>query len=92
VNEFAAEQETTVPVQRIDEALEARQVERLRSLRVRRDAGVHAAALRSVEDAARGGGNLMPHILRAVESLATVGEIANVLRGVFGEYRESVLF
>lgn len=92
VNEFAAEQETTVPVQRIDEALEARQVERLRSLRVRRDAGVHAAALRSVEDAARDGSNLMPHILRAVESLATVGEIANVLRGVFGEYRESVLF
>jgi methylmalonyl-CoA mutase N-terminal domain/subunit len=65
-------------------------VERVRALRVRRDASVHAAALRRVEDAARGGGNLMPHILHAVESFATVGEIANVMRSVFGEYRETV--
>jgi methylmalonyl-CoA mutase N-terminal domain/subunit len=90
VNEFASEQEVAVPIQRIDEALEGRQVERVRALRARRDAGMHAAALRSVEDAARGGGNLMPRILQAVESYATVGEIANVLRTVFGEYRETV--
>jgi methylmalonyl-CoA mutase, N-terminal domain len=89
VNEFTSE-DAAVPIQRIDEALEGRQVERLRALRVRRDAGVHAAALRGVEDAARGGENLMPRILQAVESYATVGEIANVLRGVFGEYRETV--
>jgi methylmalonyl-CoA mutase N-terminal domain/subunit len=90
VNEFASEREVAVPIQRIDEALEARQVERVRALRTRRDAGVHAEALRRVEEAARGGANLMPHILRAVESYATVGEIANVMRGVFGEYRETV--
>ncbi|GGA68191.1 methylmalonyl-CoA mutase [Edaphobacter acidisoli] len=93
VNEFASgsdAEEAVVPLQRIDAALEQRQVERVRALRARRDAGVHAAALRGVEDAARGGENLMPRILRAVESYATVGEIANVLRGVFGEYRESV--
>jgi methylmalonyl-CoA mutase, N-terminal domain len=90
VNEFASEQEVAVPIQRIDEALEGRQVERVRALRVRRDAGVHAAALRRVEDTARDGGNLMPRILDAVEGYATVGEIADVLRGVFGEYRESV--
>jgi methylmalonyl-CoA mutase, N-terminal domain len=89
VNEFTSE-DTAVPIQRIDEALEGRQVERLRALRARRDAGVHSAALRGVEDAARGGENLMPRILQAVESYATVGEIANVLRGVFGEYRETV--
>jgi methylmalonyl-CoA mutase N-terminal domain/subunit len=89
VNEFISE-EVAVPIQRIDEALEGRQVERVRALRVRRDASVHAAALRRVEDAARGGGNLMPHILHAVESFATVGEIANVMRSVFGEYRETV--
>ncbi len=80
-----------MPTQRIDEALEARQVERVRALRLRRDAGVHAAALRRVEDAARSGSNLMPQILHAVESYATVGEIANVLRKVFGEYRETVV-
>jgi methylmalonyl-CoA mutase N-terminal domain/subunit len=90
VNEFVSE-EVAVPIQRIDEALEGRQVERVRALRARRDTAVHAAALRGVEDTARGGGNLMPRILHAVESYATVGEIANVLRGVFGEYRETVV-
>ena len=89
VNEFTSE-DAGVPIQRIDEALEGRQVERVRALRVRRDAGVHAGALRGVEDAARGGENLMPRILHAVESCATVGEIANVMRTVFGEYRETV--
>jgi len=59
-------------------------------LRQRRDAGVHAAALCAVEDAARNGANLMPTILTAVESYATVGEIATTLRGVFGEYKEVV--
>jgi methylmalonyl-CoA mutase, N-terminal domain len=90
VNEFANEQEVMVPIQRIDEALEGRQVERVRELRMRRDKQTHAAALRRVEDVARGGGNLMPQILHAVESYATVGEIANVMRTVFGEYRETV--
>jgi len=89
VNEFTGA-DAAVPIQRIDEALEGRQVERVRALRARRDAGVHAVALRGVEDAARNGENLMPRILQAVESYATVGEIANVLRGVFGEYRETV--
>jgi methylmalonyl-CoA mutase N-terminal domain/subunit len=90
VNEFTSD-EVAVPIQRVDEALEGRQVERVRALRMRRDAGIHGAALRGVEDAARGGENLMPLILRAVESYATVGEIADVLRQVFGEYRETVV-
>jgi len=90
VNEFVSE-EGTVSIQRIDEALEQRQVERVQALRARRNADAHATALRSVEDAARGGENLMPRIVSAVESYATVGEIADVLRGVFGEYRESVV-
>jgi methylmalonyl-CoA mutase N-terminal domain/subunit len=89
VNEFISE-EVAVPIQRIDETLEGRQVERVRALRMRRDKEAHAAALRRVEDAARGGENLMPQILHAVESYATVGEIANVMRTVFGEYRETV--
>jgi len=91
VNEFVSEEEAGAPIQRIDSELEKRQVERVRALRVRRDARVHAAALRRVEDAAQSGVNLMPWILTAVESYATVGEIADVLRRVFGEYRESVV-
>jgi len=91
VNEFVSENDVAVPIQRIDEALEGRQVERVRALRARRNVAAHAEALRSVEEAARGGMNLMPRILSAVESYATVGEIADVLRGVFGEYRETVV-
>jgi len=90
VNQFVAD-EAAVPIQHIDEALERRQVERVRALRMRRDAEPWAAAMRAVEDAARGGENLMPQILNAVEALATVGEIADTLRRVFGEYRESVV-
>jgi methylmalonyl-CoA mutase N-terminal domain/subunit len=91
VNEFTSDGISTAPIQRIDEALEQRQVERVRALRSRRDANAHAAVLRGVEDAARTGENLMPRVVAAVEGYATVGEIADVLRGVFGEYRESVV-
>jgi methylmalonyl-CoA mutase N-terminal domain/subunit len=91
VNEFRREDEPPVPLQRIDENLEHKQVERLRALRARRDAAKWQAALASLEERARSGGNLMPAILDAVESYATVGEIAGTLRGVFGEYHEAVV-
>ncbi len=90
VNEFISEQETQPAVQRIDPELECRQVERVRALRQRRNPTAHAAALKQVNDAARSGSHLMPVILNAVESDATVGEISDTLRGVFGEYRETV--
>jgi methylmalonyl-CoA mutase N-terminal domain/subunit len=91
VNKFARETEPGVPLQRIDAELEQRQVERVRALRLKRDATAWQSALDRVASVAREGGNLMPAILTAVESYATVGEIANTLRGVFGEYRESVV-
>jgi methylmalonyl-CoA mutase N-terminal domain/subunit len=91
VNRFTAGQGAAIPTQRIDEDLERKQVERVRALRTRRDAGPWRAALDGVRDTARSGENLMPAILGAVESYATVGEIASVLRGVFGEYRETVV-
>jgi methylmalonyl-CoA mutase N-terminal domain/subunit len=90
VNEFVSTETHTAKLQHIDEELEQRQVERLRAMRAQRDATAHAAALRAVEDTARDGENLMPRIIRAVEANATVGEIADVLRGVFGEYRGAV--
>ncbi len=80
-----------VPIQRIDEDLERRQVERLRALRARRENGLWEASLRGVREAATGGENLMPRILEAVERQATVGEIADTMRGVFGEFRETVV-
>ena len=91
VNRFALEEEKPIPIQRIDEALEHKQVERLRTLRTRRDAAPWRAALQQVEEAARSGANLMPHILAAVEAYATVGEISDTMRKVFGEYKEAVV-
>jgi len=91
VNRFEQEQETPVPIQRIDETHERKQVERLRSLRANRDAKRWSAALEGVQAAARSGRNLMPTILEAVESYATVGEISDAMRKVFGEYRETVV-
>jgi methylmalonyl-CoA mutase N-terminal domain/subunit len=91
VNCFAVEEEKAIPIQRIDPVLEPNQVERLRALRARRDAGRWKAALASVEEAARSGANLMPRILTAAEADATVGEISDALRRVFGEYKEAVV-
>jgi len=90
VNRFTREQEPGIPTVRIDEALERKQVERVRALRARRDAGAWQASVERVRQAARSGANLMPAILQSVESYATVGEIASALREVFGEYQESV--
>jgi len=91
VNRFAVEEEKAVPLQRIDEALERKQVERVRSLRARRDPAVWQAAIRAVEETARSGDNLMPRILTAVEANATVGEISDAMRHVYGEYKEAVV-
>jgi methylmalonyl-CoA mutase, N-terminal domain len=91
VNRFTVEDEKGVPIQRIDEALERKQVERLRALRAKRDLETWRAAIKSVEDSARSGENLMPRILSAVEAQATVGEISDAMRKVFGEYKEAVV-
>src|SRR5579863_6538964 len=91
VNRFEVEEEKPIPIQRIDPALEPKQVERVRALRAKRDAGPWKAALKGVEDAARSGSNVMPHILAAVEANATEGEISDAMRRVFGEYKEAVV-
>jgi methylmalonyl-CoA mutase N-terminal domain/subunit len=91
VNRFAVEEEKTIPIQKIDPALEPKQIERVRALRARRDAGPWKDALARVEGAARSGENVMPRILVAVEAYATVGEISDAMRRVFGEYREEVV-
>ncbi len=91
VNRFTVEHEHPIPTQHIDEALERKQVERLRALRKKRDPGPWQSSLKQVEDAARSGANLMPVIVAAVEASATVGEISDTLRRVFGEYKEAVV-
>jgi methylmalonyl-CoA mutase, N-terminal domain len=90
VNRFKVQEEGPIPTQRIDPALETRQVERVRKLRARRDSRRWDRALDRVREAAGSDTNLMPAILEAVQSYATVGEIASALREVFGEYQESI--
>ena len=83
-----AEQDAPVALQRIDPELERHQAERLGAFRARRDRARALAAVRRVEERASSGENLMPAIVEAVESLATLGEICDAMRRVFGEYRE----
>jgi methylmalonyl-CoA mutase N-terminal domain/subunit len=89
VNKFQIEEEPPVNVLRIDPALEQAQVERVRALRERRDTQAATAALTKLEHAATTDENLLPRILECVEVYATVGEISNTLRRVWGEYRET---
>jgi methylmalonyl-CoA mutase, N-terminal domain len=91
VNRFTVEEEKAVPIQRIDEALERKQVERVKALRSRRDPKPWQEAIKSVEEIARTGENLMPRIMAAVEANATVGEISDAMRRVYGEYKEAVV-
>jgi methylmalonyl-CoA mutase N-terminal domain/subunit len=63
-------------------------VARLRELRASRSAGTVEDRLRALEQAARSSDNLMPHIMASSEALATVGEISDRLRAVFGEYQD----
>ncbi|MBA3514104.1 MAG: methylmalonyl-CoA mutase family protein [Pyrinomonadaceae bacterium] len=89
VNRYQIEEESPVTILRVDPAVEKAQVERLRTLRQRRDSQAAETALVKLEEGARGTENLLPSILECVEAYATVGEISNRLRGVWGEYREA---
>ena len=91
VNRFVAEKETPIPTLRVDPDMERAQVERVRALRERRDSARASQAVAEVERRARSGENLMPAVANAVEAFATVGEISDALRRVFGEYTESVV-
>jgi methylmalonyl-CoA mutase N-terminal domain/subunit len=75
----------------IDPALEVRQIARVRAVRASRDEASWRRSLDAVERAAAGGQNLVPPILAAVEANATVGEISDAMRRVFGEYRDPSL-
>jgi methylmalonyl-CoA mutase N-terminal domain/subunit len=92
VNRFADEAERVPPPRlKLDPALEQRQSERVRAFRKARDSAASGKALLAVGAAARGKENLMPRLLEAVQVGATLGEVADALRDVFGEHREAVV-
>jgi methylmalonyl-CoA mutase N-terminal domain/subunit len=74
------------PLHRLDPSFEAAQIARLAETRTKREESKTRAALDAVAQAARGTDNLIPPILAAVKTRATLGEIADVLRNIFGEY------
>jgi len=88
VNRFRME-ERKIPTFRLDPALERAQIERLRELRAGRDEKLVSERLQKLEQAARAGENLMPLVLDAAAAYATLGEISDGLKVVFGEYREA---
>jgi methylmalonyl-CoA mutase, N-terminal domain len=91
VNRFRDESAGAPPaIQRIDPEAERRQVEGVRRVRAQRDPAAWEAAMARLEDAARGTDNLLPPMIDAVKAYATVGEIANRLRGAWGVHRELI--
>ena len=87
VNRFQVEEESLKELLRVDPSVRLSQVERLKRLRSERDNGMVKGILGELRKAAEGNDNLMPLILDAVKAYATLGEICDALRGVFGEYQ-----
>jgi methylmalonyl-CoA mutase, N-terminal domain len=90
VNRFRDEETVAPPIQRIDPEGERRQIESVRRVRAERDPAAWEAAMRRLEEAARGDANLMPPLIEAVKAYATVGEIADRLRAAWGVHRELI--
>jgi methylmalonyl-CoA mutase, N-terminal domain len=88
VNRFVTEEPNTIPLLRIDPESERRQIAAAQEVRRTRDAAGWKASLEAIDRAAREGSNLVPPIIDAVMARATLGEVADALRGVFGEHRE----
>ncbi len=90
VNRFVDGPAVAPPLQRIDPDEEGRQVERLRRVRAERDQATWQRAIDRLAEAARGEENVMPALIDAVHAHATLGEMSDALRAVWGEHRESI--
>ncbi len=87
VNKFASKETEVTPVFKIDDSIRVVQSEKLKALRAKRDAAKAAQCLQAIKEKATTTENLMPAVIDAVENLCTLGEIADTLRGVWGEYK-----
>lgn len=87
VNKFTAKESEVAPVFKIDDSIRQVQSEKLQRLRTKRDPDKAIACLESIKQKASTNENLMPFVIDAVENLCTLGEIADALRSVWGEYK-----
>ncbi len=92
VNAFSHHEAEPIPFLRVDESVDRAQVERLRAVRSERNAAQAQETLGALERVARDGANVVPAVIDAVKAYATLGEISDVLRKVFGTYREDGRF
>jgi methylmalonyl-CoA mutase N-terminal domain/subunit len=86
VNRFVQEEAPAENIFRVDDSIRKMQIDKINTLKASRDNKAVQVALQQLSEAAKGSANLMPYMLAAVESYATLGEIANTLRAIFGEY------
>ncbi len=91
LNRFQTEEEPPKDLLRVDPSVREAQAEALRALRSQRDPDAVERSLAALRQAAEGSKNLMPPMIEAVKAYATLGEVCDVLRGVFGEYRQSAV-
>ena len=87
VNRFTIDEKNKIPLLKIDDAIREMQAKRLQALKAKRNNEQVQNSLCKIETAAKEGTNLMPVVIEAVENFCTLGEIADTLRKVFGEYR-----
>jgi methylmalonyl-CoA mutase, N-terminal domain len=92
VNAFKDDRDPQIPTLKVDEAVTQQQIERLNAVKRARSGAEVKERLRAVEDACRGTQNLMPPVLAAVKAYATLGEVCDVFRKVWGAYRERGVF
>src|SRR5690606_8557795 len=88
VNRFAVGDDTPLPNLKVDESVERKQVARLAAVKRKRDGAAVRRRLDDLRQACEGRANIMPALLDAVKAYATVGDISDVYRAVFGEYRD----
>ncbi len=92
VNEYVSEEKPDIPILKFDPEGERRHLARLKAHKAGRDQAAHAGAMAALENASRdSSANTMPFIIDAVNAGATVGEVCNMWRRVYGEYKEQVV-
>jgi methylmalonyl-CoA mutase N-terminal domain/subunit len=92
VNKYVTEEEQPIPILQIDEKVEKEQLERLKAIKRRRDSRAVKRDLDNVKNACKTGKNVMPYCIQAVKDMATLQEVCDVYREVFGEYRDPGLY
>jgi len=91
LNKFAIKEDAPKNLLRVDRRIQQEQIKRIEDLKARRDNNEVKKSLEDLKIACQGNENLMPHIVASVRAYATLGEICNVMRDIFGEYKENIV-